>query len=169
MGSTELPKTRGRLDIHIIAIGGTGMAPLACLLQALGHRVRGSDNPLYPPMSTLLEGAGIQPLVGYEAAHLDPAPDLVVVGNAVRRDNPEAVEAERRKLALQSMPEALYHFCLAGRQPLVVAGTHGKTTTTAMAAWTLCECGGDPGYLIGGLPIDLPSSWALGSGRRFVV
>jgi len=161
------------LDIHIIAIGGTGMAPLACLLRELGHRVRGSDGPLYPPMSTLLERAGIAPLLGYDAAHLEPAPDfvanLVIVGNAVRRDNPEAVEAERRGLPLMSMPQALYQFCLAGRQPLVVAGTHGKTTTTAMAAYTLHELGADPGYLVGGLPLDLPASYALGGGPAFVV
>jgi UDP-N-acetylmuramate: L-alanyl-gamma-D-glutamyl-meso-diaminopimelate ligase len=165
LGSTE----QRPLDIHVIAIGGTGMAPMACLLQALGHRVRGSDGPLYPPMSTLLEGAGIVPLLGYEASHLDPEPDLVVVGNAVRRDNPEAVEAERRGLELASMPQALYRFCLAERRPLVVAGTHGKTTTTAMAAFALVACGGDPGYLVGGLPLDLPASYALGSGPRFVI
>lgn len=157
------------LEIHLIAIGGTGMAPLACLLRELGHRVRGSDGPLYPPMSTLLERAGIAPMLGYEPGHLQPPPDLVVVGNAVRRDNAEAVEAERAGLPLLSMPQALERFCLAGRRPLVVAGTHGKTTTTAMAAFTLCACGGDPGYLIGGLPIDLPTSYALGSGPRFVV
>jgi UDP-N-acetylmuramate: L-alanyl-gamma-D-glutamyl-meso-diaminopimelate ligase len=168
-----LTNTSRPLDVYVIAIGGTGMAPFACLMQALGHRVRGSDGPLYPPMSTLLDSAGIVPLVGYDAAHLDarfgPQPDLVVVGNAVRRDNVEAVEAERRGLPLLSMPEALYRFCLAGRRPLVVAGTHGKTTTTAMSAFALHELGGDPGYLIGGLPVDLPASWALGSGPRFVV
>jgi UDP-N-acetylmuramate: L-alanyl-gamma-D-glutamyl-meso-diaminopimelate ligase len=169
--STELPRLPldRPLDIHLIAIGGTGMAPLACLLRELGHRVRGSDGPLYPPMSTLLESAGISPLLGYEPAHLEPAPDLVVVGNAVRRDNPQAVEAERRGLPLLSMPEALYRFCLAGRRPLVVAGTHGKTTTTAMAAVALRECGADPGYLVGGLPLDLPASYALGTGAPFVI
>jgi UDP-N-acetylmuramate: L-alanyl-gamma-D-glutamyl-meso-diaminopimelate ligase len=166
--STDLPPKQ-RLDIHLIAIGGTGMAPLACLLQALGHHVRGSDQPLYPPMSTLLADAGIVPRVGYEVEHLDPSPDLVVVGNAVRRDNPQAVEAERRGLPMLSMPEALARFCLAGRRPLVVTGTHGKTTSTAMAAWTLRELDGDPGYLIGGLPVDLPTSFALGTGPRFVV
>ena len=87
------PLTPRPLRIHLVAIGGTGMAPLACLLQAQGHFVTGSDGPLYPPMSQLLEAAGIRPWEGYAAAHLDPAPDIVVVGNAVRRDNPEAVEA----------------------------------------------------------------------------
>jgi len=171
-----------RLDIYIIAIGGTGMAPLACLLQEQGHRVRGADGPLYPPMSSLLERAGIRPHTGYDAAHLEPPPDLVVVGNAVRRDNPEAVAAERLGLPLLSMPQALARFFLAGKRPLVVTGTHGKTTTTAMAAWVYSRCGADPGYLIGGAPLDLPGSFARGGGlpdppqasphgaaRRFVV
>src|SRR5579864_1129091 len=151
-----------RLDIYIIAIGGTGMAPLACLLQEQGHRVRGADGPLYPPMSSLLERAGIRPHAGYDAAHLEPPPDLVVVGNAVRRDNPEAVAAERLGLPLLSMPQALARFFLAGKRPLVVTGTHGKTTTTAMAAWVYSQCGADPGYLIGGVPHDLPGSFAAG-------
>jgi UDP-N-acetylmuramate: L-alanyl-gamma-D-glutamyl-meso-diaminopimelate ligase len=157
------------LDIHLVAIGGTGMAPLACLLQQLGHRVRGSDGPLYPPMSDLLAAAAIAPRLGFDARNLQPAPDLVVIGNAVRRDNPEAVAAEQLGIPLISMPEALYRFCLAARRPLVVAGTHGKTTTSAMAAWVLADCGADPGYLIGGVPVDLPSSFCLGSGPRFVV
>ncbi len=145
------------------------MAPLACLLQAQGHQVTGSDGPLYPPMSDLLAAAGIRPWEGYEAAHLDPAPDVVVIGNAVRRDNPEAVEAERRGLARLSMPEALARFFLADRRPLVVSGTHGKTTTSAMAASVWCDCGRDPGFLIGGVPIDLGTSFRSGSGARFVI
>ncbi|HEV7516816.1 MAG TPA: Mur ligase family protein [Thermoanaerobaculia bacterium] len=160
------------LEIYCMAVGGTGMAPLACLLQEQGHRVRGTDGPLYPPMSTLLERAGIHPLVGYDAAHLTPAPDLVVIGNAIRRDNPEAVEAERRGLAVVSMPQALSRFFLTERRPLVVAGTHGKTTTSAMAAWVWTACGQDPGYLVGGIPSDLPGSFHPGSagrGGRFIV
>ena len=157
------------LDIYMIAIGGTGMAPLACLLQEQGHGVRGSDGPLYPPMSTLLARAGIAPRTGYDAANLEPPPDLVVVGNAVRRDNPEAVAAERLGLPLLSMPQALARFCLAGRLPLVVTGTHGKTTTSAMAAWVYGQCGADPGYLIGGAPRDLAAGFAAGHGRRFIV
>lgn len=157
------------LNIHLIAIGGSGMAPLACLLAAAGHRVRGSDNPLYPPMSTLLADCGIEPMAGYQADHLDPAPDLVVVGNAVRRDNPEAAEAERRDLPLVSMPQALARFFLDGRRPLVVAGTHGKTTTTAIAAWVLADAGRDPGYLIGGLPRNFRHSFHAGGGDRFVI
>src|SRR5690606_37108293 len=111
-----------------------------CLLAGDGHRVRGSDGPLYPPMSTLLAAAGIEPVVGFDPAHLEPRPDLVVIGNAVRRDNPESLAVEQLDLPRLSMPEALARFFLADRRPLVVAGTHGKTTTSAMAAhvWTAC-------------------------------
>ncbi|HEX6898900.1 MAG TPA: Mur ligase family protein [Thermoanaerobaculia bacterium] len=158
-----------KLDIYCMAIGGTGMAPLACLLQEQGHRVRGTDGPLYPPMSTLLERAGIRPSVGYDPAHLEPRPDLVVLGNAIHRDNVEAVAAERLGLQVVSMPQALARFFLSSRRPLVVAGTHGKTTTTAMAAWVYTACGRDPGYLIGGAPKDLPASFHEGRGDRFVI
>ncbi len=157
------------LDIYCLAIGGTGMAPLACLLQEQGHGVRGTDGPLYPPMSTLLEGAGIRPHVGYDSAHLEPRPDLVIVGNAIHRSNPEAAEAERLGLPLVSMPQALARFFLSRHRPLVVSGTHGKTTTTAMAAWVYNDCGADPGYLIGGAPLDLPVSFHDGAGERFII
>jgi UDP-N-acetylmuramate: L-alanyl-gamma-D-glutamyl-meso-diaminopimelate ligase len=157
------------LDIYFIAIGGTGMAPLACLLRECGHRVRGSDGPLYPPMSTLLAGVEIEPLEGYDPAHLHPHPDLVIVGNAVPRDNPEAQELERLGLPKLSMPEALRRFVLRGRRPLVVAGTHGKTTITSLAAWIYHSCGADPGYLIGGVPRNLSRSFRLGAGERFIV
>ena len=161
--------TTPTLNVYLIAIGGTGMAPLACLLQEQGHRVRGTDGPLYPPMSTLLLAAGIRPEVGWDVAHLFPRPDLVVVGNAVRRDNPEVVEAERLGIERLSMPEALARFFLSSRRPLVIAGTHGKTTTTALAAWVYSRCGRDPGYLVGGVPIGLPASFHTGTGERFVI
>ena len=167
--NTPNPPRASSLDVYCIAIGGTGMAPLACLLQELGHRVRGSDGPLYPPMSTLLAEAGIEPEVGWDPAHLEPAPDLVVVGNAVPRTNPEVVAVEERGLAKVSMPEALGRFLLADRQPLVVAGTHGKTTTTAMGSWVYTACGTEPGYLIGGLPQNLERSFEVGRGPRFVI
>ncbi len=165
----SIPLTPRPLHLHLVAIGGTGMAPLACLLQAQGHFVTGSDGPLYPPMSQLLEAAGIRPQVGYRADHLSPAPDIVIIGNAVRSDNPEALETERLGLPRLSMPEALARFFLADRRPLVIAGTHGKTTTSAMAAWVWSQCGRDPGFLIGGVPIDLGVSFRRGSGPRFVV
>ncbi len=159
------------LDIYFIAIGGTGMAPLACLLKELGHRVRGADGPLYPPMSTLLDAAGIEPLVGWDPAHLkqSPRPDLVIVGNAVPRHNPEVEAVERLGLSRLSMPEALARFFLTGRKPLVVAGTHGKTTTTAIAAWVWTCADRDPGYLIGGVPLNLERSFEIGTGDRFVI
>ncbi len=176
MANAILPASRHQafvntnsLDIHLIAIGGTGMAPLACLLKELGHRVRGSDQPLYPPMSTLLSDAGITPSVGYDPAHLEPQPDLVVVGNAVPRSNPEAVELERLGLEQMSMPQALSHFFLDERKPLVIAGTHGKTTTTSIAAWVYTDCDRDPGYLIGGVPLDLGRSFQRGTGQRFII
>ena len=153
----------------MIAIGGTGMAPLACLLRDLGHDVRGSDGPLYPPTSELLADAGIEPLVGYDPAHLEPRPDLVIVGNAVPRTNPQAMATEELGLPRLSMPEALDRFVLRDRRPLVVAGSHGKTTTTAMAAWVYSRACADPGYLIGGAPIGLPSGFALGGGPRFAI
>ncbi len=157
------------LEIYFIAIGGTGMAPLACLLKQAGHRVLGADGPLYPPMSTLLARNGIEPLVGYDPSHLEPAPDLVVVGNAVPRSNIEAQATEALGLEYVSMPQALYRFFLADRRPLVVAGTHGKTTTTALAAWVYRAVGRDPGFLIGGIPKNFDQSFALGSGERFIV
>ena len=157
------------MDIHLIAIGGTGMAPLACLLRELGHQVRGSDGPLYSPTRELLADAGIEPLAGYDPAHLQPRPDLVIVGNAVPRTNPEAVATEQLGLPRLSMPEALNRFVLRDRRPLVIAGSHGKTTTTAMAAWVYSRAGADPGFLIGGAPIGLPSGFALGGGPRFAI
>ena len=163
--------TNDQLKIHFIAIGGTGMAPLACLLQELGHRVTGSDGPLYPPMSTLLERAGIRPEVGFDPRHLSRGgtPDLVIVGNAVHRSNPEAQEAEALGLERISMPQAIARFLLPGRRPLVVAGTHGKTTTTSLATWVYAQAGLDPSYLIGGVPRNLGRSFRLGAGDRFII
>jgi UDP-N-acetylmuramate: L-alanyl-gamma-D-glutamyl-meso-diaminopimelate ligase len=145
------------------------MAPLACLLQEMGHRVRGSDNPLYPPMNTLLDAAGIEPMVGFDIAHLEPTPDLVIVGNAVPRHNPQALETERLGIDRISMPQALSRFFLLQRKPLVVAGTHGKTTTTSMASWVYTACQTDPGFLVGGVPRNLGGSFHQGTGPRFII
>lgn len=145
------------------------MAPLACLLQEMGHRVRGSDNPLYPPMNTLLDAAGIEPMVGFDIAHLEPTPDLVIVGNAVPRHNPQALETERLGIDRISMPQALSRFFLSQRKPLVVAGTHGKTTTTSMASWIYTACQTDPGFLVGGVPRNLGGSFHQGTGPRFII
>lgn len=155
--------------IHLVGIGGTGMASLAGLLHQGGARVTGSDKALYPPTSTLLAELGLDVRVGFDRANLDPKPDLVVIGNAISRGNPEAEEVLDRDLNYTSMPGVIRERILPGRHSVVVAGTHGKTTTTSMLAWVLHQAGVQPGYLIGGLPQDLPRSFDLGKGRPFVI
>lgn len=157
------------LDIHLIGICGTGMGSFAGLLQAAGHRVRGSDQNVYPPMSDKLRAWGIPVAEGYRAENLEPRPDLVVVGNVVRRDNPEARAAIDGGLDYTSFPEALGRLFLAERRALVVAGTHGKTTTTSLLAWVLAHGGRDPGLLVGGVPENFGEGFRLGAGETFVV
>ncbi len=141
------------------------MGALAALLREEGHDVTGSDAAFDPPIGPMLQSLGIGCRTGYDPAHLEPRPDLVVVGNAIRRTNPEAMEAERLGLTRASMSETLRSRFLAKRRPLVVAGTHGKTTTTAMSAWILWRAGLEPGWFIGGIPKGLPGSAAIGSSR----
>jgi UDP-N-acetylmuramate: L-alanyl-gamma-D-glutamyl-meso-diaminopimelate ligase len=140
------------MRIHIVAVAGTGMGALAGLLKELGHDVSGSDVAFDPPIGPELARWGIHCMTGFDPAHLEPAPDLVVVGNVCRPDNPEARAAIDRGLSVTHIAGALSRFVLAGASPLVVAGTHGKTTTTALAAWLLDRTGFEPGFLIGGLP-----------------
>jgi UDP-N-acetylmuramate: L-alanyl-gamma-D-glutamyl-meso-diaminopimelate ligase len=151
------------------AIGGVGMAALAGLLTELGHRVRGSDLEIYPPASDELARLGVQVVKGYRAENLEPRPDLVVMGNAIPAKNPEAIAARLQGIPTISLPEALEWLCLPGRLPVVIAGTHGKTTTATFCATVLREAGRDPGWFIGGMPLDLPRSYALGRGREFVL
>jgi len=155
--------------VHLIGIGGTGMASLAGLLQADGCRVTGSDHALYPPTSEILESLGLEVEVGFGGSYLDPAPDLVVVGNAISRGNPEVEEVLDRRLRYTSMPRVIAERFLDGRHSVVVTGTHGKTTTTSMLAWILVQAGHDPSYLIGGQPLDLEHSFRLGGGKAFVI
>src|SRR5690606_3302809 len=126
-----------QMHIHILGIGGTFMGSLALLAQAAGHRVTGADANVYPPMSTQLEQAGITLTEGYDPAQLDPAPDLVVVGNALSRGNPCVEYLLDRGLAYTSGPQWLGDFFLRDKWVLAVAGTHGKTTTSSMLAWVL--------------------------------
>jgi len=154
--------------IHLVAVGGVGMSALAGLLQARGFRVTGSDEAIYPPASTLLDRLGIEVHRGYRPEHLAGA-DAVIIGNAVTRTNPEAATALERGLPVYSMPEILGSLFLSERRTLVVAGTHGKTTTTAMLAWVLERAGRSPGFLVGGVPIDLGVSFAVGEGEDFVI
>ena len=156
-------------SVHLIGVCGTGMGSLAGLLREQGHAVRGSDQDVYPPISTMLESMGIPILKGYRPENLDPAPDLVVVGNVVGKRNPEVVALLERGLPFRSMPEALGDLFLAARHPVVVAGTHGKTTTAALMAHVLTAAGRDPSYLVGGVLVGSERSFRLGTGPHFVV
>ncbi len=155
--------------IHFIGICGTGMGTLAAMLRETGYQVQGSDENIYPPMSTFLTSRGIPIKEGYGAENLDPPPDLVVVGNVIRRDNPEAVATIERGLSYCSMPQALHHFFLNSSQSVVAAGTHGKTTTAALLVWLLTVAGRDPSCLVGGLLVNFQQSYRLGRGTYFVV
>ena len=141
------------------------MGALAALLREEGNEVSGSDAAFDPPIGPMLHGLGIRCLTGYDPRHLEPRPDLVVVGNAIRSSNAEAQEVERLGLARASMSATIRQRFLSRRRPLVVAGTHGKTTTTAMSAWILWRAGLEPGWFIGGVPKGLPGSAAMGGGR----
>ncbi len=155
--------------VHLIAICGTGMGSLAGLLAASGREVTGSDQAVYPPISTLLAGLGIRVMKGYRPENLAAPPDLVVVGNVLSRGNPEIEALLESGIPYVSMPEALNRFFLRGRHPLVVAGTHGKTTTTSLAAWALLHAGRDPSLLAGGVAKDFKGGFRLGAGETFVI
>ncbi len=145
------------------------MAALAGMLSARGYRVTGSDNQLYEPTASLLKALRIDIRNGYDAANLAPAPDLVVVGNVVPRGNPEAQALLASSIPYVSMPEALWHLFLRDRRVLMVAGTHGKTTSTAMMAHVLEAAGRDPSMLVGGVARDFGTNYRLGGGRDFVI
>jgi UDP-N-acetylmuramate: L-alanyl-gamma-D-glutamyl-meso-diaminopimelate ligase len=155
--------------IHFIAVCGVGMASLAGLLKARGYRITGSDQNIYPPMSTYLERIGINVLPGYRVEHVAPGPDMVVIGNAISRDNPEAEAVLAQSIPYISFADALGRFLIGSRTSLVVTGTHGKTTTTALAAWVLSSAGLDPGFFVGGVPINFGSGWRTGAGSHVVV
>jgi len=157
------------MHLHILGICGTFMGGVALLARALGHRVTGSDANVYPPMSTQLAAAGIDLMQGYDASHLQPAPDVVVVGNAMTRGMPAVEYMLDAGLPYVSGPQWLAEHLLAGRHVLAVAGTHGKTSTASMLAWVLADAGLAPGFLIGGVPQDFGVSARLGEGRCFVV
>ena len=147
------------MHVHFVAVAGTGMGALAGLFKAAGHEVSGSDVAFYPPMGPALERWGIRLYTGFDPAHLEPRPDLVVIGNVCRPNNPEARAAIDGGMSCTTMAHALADHLLRGRSPLVVGGTHGKTTTSAMCAWLLHEAGRDPGFLIGGLPKNFEGSF----------
>ncbi|HNB19433.1 MAG TPA: UDP-N-acetylmuramate:L-alanyl-gamma-D-glutamyl-meso-diaminopimelate ligase [Agitococcus sp.] len=157
------------MHIHILGICGTFMGSLAVLAKNLGHTVTGSDANVYPPMSTQLEAQGISLMQGYEPEHLQPRPDLVIVGNAMKRGIPAVEYVLNEGIPYTSGPQWLAQYVLQGKHVLGVAGTHGKTTTTTMVAWILEQAGLEPGFLIGGVPKGFEASARLGGGKYFVV
>ena len=142
---------------------------MAGILKQKGYIVTGSDQDVYPPMSDFLEELGIRVLRGYSPRNLCPKPDLVVVGNVITRVNPEAVELGHTGIPYLSFPQALKQFAFRDKRPIVIAGTHGKTTTSSLAAWVLETAGMDPGFMIGGIPLNFQSSFKLSKGRYFVI
>ena len=155
--------------IHLIGICGTGMGALAGLLKQAGYTVTGSDAGAYPPMSDELKRLGIPLFEGYTPDNLNHRPDLVVVGNVCRKDHVEAAAAESLGIPYASFPQTLRQLFLKDRTPFVVAGTHGKTTTTSLLAFLLAHCGVDPSVLVGGISADFGAGYRLGAGRPFVV
>jgi UDP-N-acetylmuramate: L-alanyl-gamma-D-glutamyl-meso-diaminopimelate ligase len=155
--------------IHLIGVCGTAMATLAAMLKSRGYDVRGSDQNVYPPMSDFLAEQEIPTLQGYRAEHITPDLDLVVVGNAISRGNPELEEVLDRKIRYCSLPEAVRDHFLWGARSVVIAGTHGKTTTTSLTGWLLTHGGADPSVLIGGIADNFGGSYRVGGGRDFVI
>lgn len=155
--------------VHIIGICGTAMASLAGLLKQRGLKVTGSDAAAYPPMSDFLAAMAIPVAQPYAEANLKPRPDWVVVGNAISRGNVELEHVLDQRIPFRSMPDTLYDFFLRTREPIVIAGTHGKTTTTSMLAWIFQHAGKDPSFLIGGIAENFGSSFALRQGKHFIL
>ena len=153
------------MRIHMMAVGGTGMGALAGLLKAQGHEVTGCDTALYPPMSDYIERYGIPCQCGFDAAHLTPPPDLLVVGNAIHADNEEARAAIEMGIEYCSMAEAIRRFAVDGRRSLVVAGTHGKTTTTGLCGYLLERAGLKPNLIVGGIAKDFDASYLWRGGE----
>jgi UDP-N-acetylmuramate: L-alanyl-gamma-D-glutamyl-meso-diaminopimelate ligase len=155
--------------IHLIGICGTAMASLAGMLKQRGHRVTGSDAAAYPPMSDFLRDLGIPVAQPFDPKNLDPRPDLAVVGNAISRGNVELEQLLDQRIPFCSLPQLLHDEFLRGKEVLVVAGTHGKTTTTSMLAWIFHHAGLDPSFLIGGIAENFGSSFHLGPGKHFIL
>jgi UDP-N-acetylmuramate: L-alanyl-gamma-D-glutamyl-meso-diaminopimelate ligase len=157
------------MHVHILGVCGTFMGGIAAIAKASGHRVSGCDRNVYPPMSTQLEALGIEVIEGFGAEQLDPRPDVVVVGNVMTRGQPVVEAMLDRGIPYASGPEWLSREVLEDRWVLAVAGTHGKTTTTSLLAWILQHAGREPGFLIGGVPLDFGTSARLGRPPAFVI
>jgi UDP-N-acetylmuramate: L-alanyl-gamma-D-glutamyl-meso-diaminopimelate ligase len=159
---------RSMARIHLIGVRHCD-GDTAALLKSKGHDVRGSDQNVYPPMSDFLQQQGIATLQGYKAEHIKADIDLVVVGNAISRGNPELEEVLDRKIRYCSLPEAIRDYFLWGARSVVITGTHGKTTTTSLTGWVLAHGGSDPSVFIGGIAENFESSYRIGGGREFVI
>lgn len=155
--------------VHFLGICGTAMASVAGLMQSKGFKVTGSDQNVYPPMSTQLADLGIEIKEGYKKENLSPRPDLAIVGNIMSPKAEESVELMAQKIPAISMPQAIGEYVIEDRTSLVAAGTHGKTTTTAMLAWVAKVCGKDPGFMVGGIPKNFPRSFQDPKGDVFVI
>jgi len=155
--------------IHFVGVCGTAMASVAAMCRKLGHIVTGSDENVYPPMSTLLESRGIRIIAGYRESNLDHQPDLIVIGNAMKRGNPEIERALDERLNFCSLPELVREHFIRGNHSIVVAGTHGKTTTSSLLAWVMESAGLAPGFLIGGMPNNFGCGARPGQGKHFVI
>src|SRR5246127_2021628 len=155
--------------IHLIGICGTAMASLAGMLKQRGFRVTGSDAAAYPPMSDFLRELNIPVAQPFDAKNLSPRPDLVVIGNAMSRGNVELEHVLDQRIPFSSLPQLLHDEFLRGKEVLVVAGTHGKTTTTSMLAWIFHSAGLEPSFLIGGIAENFGSSFHLGQGKHFIL
>jgi len=156
-------------SIHMIAICGTGMGALASMLKDMGFEVTGSDQKVYPPMSEFLSSRNIKITEGFSVNNVSYRPDLVIVGNAVSKENPEVVGMNQMGLEFCSMPQAVNRFIASGKKPLVVTGTHGKTTTSSILAWILYEAGMNPTFMIGGILKNFKSNYRLGTGEHMVI
>jgi len=155
--------------IHLTAICGTGMGALACMLKEQGFAISGSDQKIYPPISDFLTERGIPIMDGFKPEHISRGLDLVIVGNAVSRDNPEIKKMNQMGLPFCSMPQALNRFVAADKKVLLIAGTHGKTTTSSILAWMLYKAGLDPSFMIGGILQNFNSNYRLGAGEHIVI
>src|SRR5216683_3468220 len=157
-------------QIHLVGVAGTGMGSFAGMLQAAGYSVTGSDEKVYPPMSDMLRGWNIPVMTPYDGQNLDQAkPDLAIIGNVIRRANPEAAEVRARRIRQMSFPAALGSLFLQSRHSVVVAGTHGKTTTSAMMGHVLVAAGKNPSFLVGGVTQNYACNYRIGRGEHFVV
>ncbi|OEU60232.1 MAG: UDP-N-acetylmuramate:L-alanyl-gamma-D-glutamyl-meso-diaminopimelate ligase [Desulfobacterales bacterium PC51MH44] len=168
----DLSKNRIRHNIksiHLVAICGTVMGALGSMLKEVGFKVTGSDQNVYPPMSDFLSNKGVEIADGFKAKNVSYGPDLVIVGNTVSKDNPEVVRMHQMGLDFCSLPQAMNHFLADGKKPLVITGTHGKTTTSSILAWILYEAGLDPCFMIGGILKNFKSNYRLGKGKYIVI